>query len=176
LVNQARQNPLEMAESLGLDKQQVLLDFASWYDVLTNGLPPLSFNATLASAARGHATDMLDNGYYSSESLDGRTYEDRIREAGYDEPEVGESTGFWRLCSCDPQEATEELFGYMFKAELSGDCNPAQWNILSSVFTEVGIGVVTGESPELGGLCGDNIELLVADFGVLQEVEDSVNP
>ena len=47
------------------------------------GLAPLIDNAPLALAAQGHADDMAAKGYFSHVSADGRTFDQRIRAAGY---------------------------------------------------------------------------------------------
>lgn len=47
------------------------------------GLSPLTHNAVLEEAARRHAEDMQTLQYLAHASRDGRTPEDRIREAGY---------------------------------------------------------------------------------------------
>ena len=44
LINQARENPLTVAASLGMDPEQILADFPEWHDLLTQGLPPLTFS------------------------------------------------------------------------------------------------------------------------------------
>lgn len=43
----------------------------------------LSMNANLRNAARDHSTDMAVNNYFSHVSQDGRTFDQRIRTAGY---------------------------------------------------------------------------------------------
>ena len=47
------------------------------------GLPPLIDNGHLALAAQRHADDMVAQGYFDHVSLDGRTFDVRIRQAGY---------------------------------------------------------------------------------------------
>ena len=44
---------------------------------------PLSMNASLRTAARNHSIDMAANNYFSHTSLDGRTFDQRIFNAGY---------------------------------------------------------------------------------------------
>ena len=44
---------------------------------------PLTLNLQLRDAARGHSQDMATNNYFSHTSLDGRTFDQRIRQAGY---------------------------------------------------------------------------------------------
>ena len=44
----------------------------------------LEWNDPLSVLARNHSADMLDRGYFSHESLDGRTPSDRAAEAGFE--------------------------------------------------------------------------------------------
>lgn len=44
---------------------------------------PLTMNASLRTAARGHSQDMAAQNYFSHTSLDGRTFDQRFRNAGY---------------------------------------------------------------------------------------------
>lgn len=48
-----------------------------------NGLQPLSLSPTLTTAAELHSEDMAYNDYFSHTSLDGRTFVDRVEDAGY---------------------------------------------------------------------------------------------
>ena len=166
LINQARENPLAVAESLGMDPDQIMQDFPELRDILIYGLPPLTFNRNLYAAAGSHTRDMLENGYYSHFSLDGRTFEDRIRESGYDLLTTGESMGLFRLCGdATPEKGVDLLFERIFTDELKSD-SVADRNILDDRgLKEVGISFITGASSQLGGICSDQVSLLVADFG-----------
>ena len=55
------------------------------------GLPPLSVDASLASAARAHSEDMGLQDYFSHTGLDGRSPADRIADAGYAWNYMGEN-------------------------------------------------------------------------------------
>jgi hypothetical protein len=55
------------------------------------GLPPLSYDTSLANAARGHSEDMGLQDYFSHTSLDERTVGDRIEDAGYTWNAYGEN-------------------------------------------------------------------------------------
>ena len=44
---------------------------------------PLTMNASLRTAAQNHSLDMATQNYFSHTSLDGRTFDQRIRNAGY---------------------------------------------------------------------------------------------
>ncbi|MEO9865079.1 MAG: CAP domain-containing protein [Yoonia sp.] len=50
---------------------------------IDNGLTMVTYDARLDAAAQKHAQDMLDNNYFSHDSLDGRTFSDRIAAEGY---------------------------------------------------------------------------------------------
>lgn len=50
------------------------------------GCEPLKEDDRLTTAAQAHATDMATNRYLSHTSRDGRTFADRIRDAGYPRP------------------------------------------------------------------------------------------
>jgi uncharacterized protein YkwD len=51
-----------------------------------NGCPALQVDPRLTTAAQGHAADMAANSYFSHTSLDGRTFDQRIRAAGHPSP------------------------------------------------------------------------------------------
>ena len=46
-------------------------------------LPPLSLDRNLQVAARDHSADMAIDDFFSHAGLDGRSFSDRIRDAGY---------------------------------------------------------------------------------------------
>jgi len=175
-INQARENPLRAAADLGMDPEQVLADLPEWHDLLTQGLPPYAFNLNLAEAARAHARDLLANGYYSHESLDGRTCEDRMRAAGYDPLQAGESL-FMACLGDDPpetysRERVAEILRAIFRHILARELGPyfaGQRNILNASFQEAGIGFALGESQALGSICGNSALLMVVDFGLRAE-------
>jgi len=175
LINQARENPLTVAASLGMDAQQILADFPELHDLLTQGLSPLTFSSSLYKAARAHAEDMLTNGYFSHNSLDGRTYEDRMREAGYDPLNAGESM----LLGCmgndflvNNTDQMEKLIQLLFKSIFTRELRPypaEEKNILNASLKEIGMGIAFGTSDKLEGVCGHNVLLMVADFGLRSE-------
>ena len=165
LINQARRCPLDAAVSAGLDPDQVLADLPELRDILTDGLPPLAFNKNLYAAASAHVREMLEMGYYSHDSLNGSAAEERIREMGYDSPATGESVGL----ACFSSDRTLEECAYRFfkqilTDELRPDC-PIDRNLLNPDLREAGIGLIAGTSSELGGICGDEVLLMTADFG-----------
>ena len=168
LINQARENPLAVASSLGMDPDQILRDLPELRDVLIEGLPPLIFNIDLYEAAGAHARDMLANNYYSHTSLDGYTYDDRIRAHGYLPITTGESIRLSvTLDSLGPAEGARIHFERIFKRELSPNCS--ERNILNPEFKEAGISLLFA-CPEIQEEYSDaEMEyyrlLLVIDFG-----------
>lgn len=144
LINQARVNPLAVVASLGLDPDQVLADLPELYGILTDGLPPLGINEDLQGAARAHTQDMLDNNFYSHDSLDGRSYEDRMLDSGYDPVVAGETLEAIALLNAmHPSEAVSGIFENMFRDELDPSMTEKR-NILDPDLREVGIGFGTG--------------------------------
>ena len=163
LINQARHDPLGMAESLGMDPDEVLADLPELEDILIHGLPPLGFNGRLYDAATGHNIDMIENSYYSHESLDGATCEDRIIESGYDPALTGESLGMLGFANfIKSSEAVELVFENMFLDELNPERTERR-NILCPELREFGVSVASGPFSMGGSFF--NVYLAVCDFG-----------
>ncbi len=164
LINQARANPLAMASDLGLDPNQVLQDFPELADILTQGLPPLAFNQNLYEAASAHVSDMLANNYYSRISLDGRTWEDRIIESGYNPVFTGETINILGFVNfINPDIAAQKIVTKMFEHEL----NPAwtgQRNILNATAQDLGPSLQAGVYYIFGSPW--NIYMATCDYGV----------
>jgi uncharacterized protein YkwD len=57
------------------------------------GCGPLTYNSLLEAAAQGHAEDMERYRYMGHVSKDGRTFDQRIRAAGFDGNRIGENVG-----------------------------------------------------------------------------------
>jgi len=88
---------------------------------------PLGMDANLRTAARAHSDDMGVNGYFSHTSLDGRTFSQRIRNAGYAASPIGEN-----IAAGYPTPAAV-MAGWMSSP---GHCA----NIMSSGHRSVGVG------------------------------------
>lgn len=163
LINEARRDPLGMAESLGIDRETVLQDLPQLNAVLTEGLAPLKFDDKLYKAAFGHTEEMIANNYYSHNSLDGRTYDERIRDSGYLAVVCGESLGMVAFHNLmDPAEAVRAIFESIFLAELD-PATTEDRNILNPEITEAG--VVLGSGPFTFGGSILNAYLATLDFG-----------
>jgi uncharacterized protein YkwD len=93
--------------------------------------PPLVWNTNLQKAAYGHAKDMNDGHYFSHDSKDGRSMQDRIVFAGYyfkgyQSFNVGENIAFG-------QQSIQQVMDEWFKSE--GHCK----NLMNPLFKEVGV-------------------------------------
>lgn len=89
---------------------------------------PLTWNAQLGQAAQGHAADMATQNYFSHTSLDGRTFAQRIVNAGYTAYRtLGENIAAGQTT---PQAVVD---GWL-KSE--GHCR----NLMNPAFRELGVG------------------------------------
>lgn len=91
------------------------------------GCLPLTPQGLLAESAQGHADEMARKVYFSHASLDGRTFDQRIRDTGYEGRELGENIASGFATADEVQEA------WM--------ATPAhRKNILDCAFREIGVG------------------------------------
>ncbi len=88
---------------------------------------PVDWDSNLADAARLHAKDMADNDYFEHDSLDGRTFVDRIEASAYEGYPGGENIamGF--------QSAQAVLQGWL---NSPGHCQ----NLMDPDFVDMGLG------------------------------------
>lgn len=96
-------------------------------DRAKNGLPALKVNSSLTGLAERYAQDMINRGYFSHNNPEGQTPFDRMKAAGISYKYAGEN-----LAINSSVDAAEAAF-------MTSSGHRA--NILSSNFTEVGIGV-----------------------------------
>ncbi len=163
MINEARANPLETAREMGMDPERIIRDFPEMETALTEGLPPLTFDRNLYEAARAHTEEMLAEGYYAHDSADGRTYEDRIRDAGYLPLASGESLGLVAFSNfVDPAERVRTIFETMFRDQLDPASGETMY-ILSPELTQVGIALGAGTMQ--WGKALYNVYLATCDFG-----------
>jgi len=163
LMNAARQDPLSVAESLGMDREQVLEALPDLKEVLTYGLPPLVFNEGLYASADAHTEEMLANSYFKGESLDGRGPEERITASGYEALDTGESLGMLGFNNfIEPETAVGIIFNKMFRDELDPS-RKIRRNILDPELREVGISIGSGPFYQAGAML--NAYLVTCDFG-----------
>jgi uncharacterized protein YkwD len=101
------------------------------------GLPALSPQGQLGSAAQLHSADMACKNYFSHTGLDGSSSADRAQRQGYSSGFVGENIAA----------------GYSSPANVvAGWMNSAghKANILGVDYTEIGIGYAFGENSDYG--------------------------
>lgn len=90
--------------------------------------PPLEMDALIREAARGHSLDMGQQAYFEHDSLDGRTFADRMSATGF----MGASP--WGENIAAGQSSPEEVVqGWM---ESPGHCR----NIMNPAYRTIGIG------------------------------------
>jgi uncharacterized protein YkwD len=98
----------------------------------------LSMNSNLRAAARGHSQDMATQNYFSHTSLDGRTYTQRMSDAGFSgSGPYGENIG----AGYGSPEAV--VSGWMGS---TGHCQ----NIMNSGFRQAGVGYAYGAASTYG--------------------------
>jgi uncharacterized protein YkwD len=87
----------------------------------------LVMNSSLRNAARGHSQDMAVNNYFSHTSLDGRTFDQRIHNAGYFGSPLGENI------AAGQSSPTSVMNSWM---NSPGHCS----NIMNPAFRSIGVG------------------------------------
>jgi uncharacterized protein YkwD len=105
------------------------------------GLAPLTLDSALTAVAYGHAADMLANGYFSHDSLDGTTYKQRLTNAGISYGWSGENACY--LGYGGGVQATLDWCHAAFWSEPYPGGGNHKDNILNPNFRRVGIGIAT---------------------------------
>jgi uncharacterized protein YkwD len=106
------------------------------------GFAPLTLDSAISAVAYGHAADMLANGYFSHNSLDGTTYKQRLTNGGISYGYSGENQCY--LTNGGGVQATLDWCQAQFWAEPYPGTANHKSNILSPNFRRVGIGIATG--------------------------------
>lgn len=94
---------------------------------------PLTWDEQLFAAAAGHAADMARNDYFAHDSRDGRTFSQRITDAGYAWSAVGENI------AAGQADVAQVITAWM---DSPGHCV----NIMSTSFTEVAVACVRDDA------------------------------
>jgi uncharacterized protein YkwD len=108
------------------------------------GIAPLALDAALTAVAYGHAADMLANGYFSHDSLDGTTYKQRLTNAGISYGWSGENACY--LGYGGGVQATLDWCHSGFWSEPYPGGGNHKDNILNTHYRRVGIGIATGSN------------------------------
>lgn len=100
---------------------------------LVHNLPPYQVDEKLTAIAQAHAQDMARRGYMSHITLEGKTYTNRLEEAGF--------TPHWRgeniVLSVRPaDEAVQDSLDWWMSDA------PHRRNVLHLHYTHIGVGVV----------------------------------
>jgi uncharacterized protein YkwD len=91
------------------------------------GCGPLRVDDRITAAAQAHSDDMAANDYFSHDSLDGRSFADRVRAAGYPSP-GGENIAQGQRSAAAVHQAWMNSSGH-------------RANILNCGFTAIGVGL-----------------------------------
>ncbi len=105
-----------------------------------NGLAPLVDNTLLDLAAQRHAEDMTAAGYFSHDSADGRSFDQRIQAVGYAGSSLAENIAWGGGSLGTPRRVVS---GWM-------NSPGHRDNILNGALRDSGVGVAPG-TPEGGG-------------------------
>ena len=108
------------------------------------GLAPLTLDPAISAVAYGHAYDMLVNGYFSHDSLDGTTYKQRLTAGGISYGYSGENQCY--LNGGGGVKPTLDWCHAQFMAEPYPGYANHKGNILSTHFRRIGIGIAVGGS------------------------------
>ena len=92
------------------------------------GCSPLAWDSRLATAAVGHSTDMARHDYFAHTSRDGRSFSDRITDAGYGWSRIAENIAVGQPTPKAVVAAWMDSAGH-------------RANILNCALTELGVGV-----------------------------------
>jgi len=111
-----------------------------------NGLPPLSLNNELTSAAQGKAANMFQNDYWAHFAPDGTSPWDFIKGAGYNYSYAGENLAKGFTSSSDIVQAWMNSPSH-------------RENMLSNKYKDVGFAI------QEGNLLGEDTVLVVEEFG-----------
>lgn len=177
VINEIRENPLAVAESLGFDKKELINNSPLKDIFLKDSLPALLLNGKLNSSASNHVQDMINNNYIDYESLDGKNVKDRVLEEGYFPIVVEENLGALLFNNFITSEtAVISILKYIFIDELKKNSSK-ELTILNPEYREIGISFCTnnfelGDSSKNGYIYnidvakGDNylLELLIYCF------------
>jgi uncharacterized protein YkwD len=104
------------------------------------GLKPLVLSSAISAVANAHAWDMLNKGYFDHISLDGRTREDRLRNAGISFGYSGENICYSYNAARSPTDVLNWCHSQFMAEPYPGYTNHIG-NILGSHYTRVGIGI-----------------------------------
>lgn len=104
------------------------------------GLPALVLSSALSAVANEHSWDMLNNGYFDHTSIDGRTKEDRLRNAGISFGWNGENICYSYNSARSPLDVLNWCHSQFMSEPYPGYANHIG-NILGAHYHKIGIGI-----------------------------------
>ena len=124
----------------------------------SHGLAPLKLNPVLTTAARGHSSEMLADGYFAHDSVDGSPFWKRLTTYSNSAPHGSWSVGENLLWSSPEVDAPKALQLWMASPEHRD-------NILAARWREIGIAAIHVDSAP-GTYGGRAVTVITTDFGV----------
>ncbi len=118
----------EAAEGCGRSIEQQEFELTN-QERMRGGLTAYTCDDGLTRAARAHAQDMCDRGYFSHSSQDGRQPEDRVRAAGVMFNQAGENIAWGQTTPAEVNQTWMNSFGHRAA-------------IMSNGFRRIGVGYV----------------------------------
>ena len=122
LINQARSFPLDVAEALGFERDEVLAKFPESAAYLYTGMPPLAVDQLLMNSAAAHTADMVQRDYFSGTTPEGVAAEARIADAGYTALYAGEVIFQY---TADADTSADEMVAAIFNMLFAAEIDPA---------------------------------------------------
>ena len=123
----------------------------------SHGLAPLKLNPALTIAARGHSSEMLADGYFAHDSVNGAPFWKRLTTYS-DSAQGSWSVGENLLWSSPEVGAAKALQLWMASPE-------HRQNILTARWREIGIAAMHADTAP-GTFGGDPVTVITTDFGV----------
>jgi uncharacterized protein YkwD len=100
-------------------------------------VPALNWNNLLQQAASGHSSDMAQNNYFSHDSLDGKTFSQRLTDAGYNFSAAGENIAAGDL-------TVEQVVNHWLNS-------PAHCvNMMNPVYRDIGVACASSNNSSFG--------------------------
>lgn len=172
LINRARANPAAEGQLLATTTDPTVAAQRTQFSVNMTMLesefdalpvrPPLSINAALTNAARGHSNWMFDNAVQSHTGSGGSSPSGRATAAGYSWSAIGENI-FSHADSVFHGHAGFEIDWGTGEGGMQGPPRGHRENIHSTTFREIGVGVKLGTNTANGNTVGP--QLVTQDFG-----------
>lgn len=121
-------------------------------------LRPLKLNSSLSAAAQGHSSEMLADGYFAHESVDGSPFWKRLNAYSSAAPHGAWSVGENLLWSSPSVDGPKALALWMASPE-------HRQNILTARWRDVGIASIHADTAP-GAYGGGPVTVITTDFGM----------